>query len=116
MPIRSTVRIACGKALRRGQPCGVDHVYDRPKLGGEGVDGGLVGDVDVGCLAGEPAVCHFAGKAEVRPNSTLCRSGAIPPLLVEMAGRCPASSGSPAPAMTVACREVRRPRGHSGRR
>ena len=75
MPIRSTVRIACGKALRRGQPCGVDHVYDRPKLGGEGVDGGLVGDVDVGCLAGKPAVCHFAGKAEVRPNSTLCGVG-----------------------------------------
>ena len=56
------------------------------------------------------------GRSEFGPRPPWCRSGAIPPLLVEMAGRCPASSGSPAPAMTVACREVRRPRGHSGRR
>jgi hypothetical protein len=43
--------------LRRGQPRGVDHVHDWAELGGgaggEGVDGGSVGDVDVGCLGGK---------------------------------------------------------------
>jgi hypothetical protein len=84
--------------------------------GGEGVDGGVVGDVDVGRLGGEArGLLHRNGEVESK-DSTLCGGLAIPPLLVEMAGRCPASSGSPAPAMTVACREVRRPRGHLGHR
>ena len=79
-------------------------------LAARGGAGGSVGDVDVGCLAAETGGLPLRnGKVESN-RLNLVRSGAIPALLVEMAGR-PASSGSPAPAMTVACREVRRPPG-----
>jgi hypothetical protein len=42
--------------------------------GGEGVDGGSAGDVDVGCLCVKPAVCYIA-MAKLSPKTQPCAEG-----------------------------------------